>query len=70
MNGEIGIRAAARGDEDALSAVGKASFLEAFAGILDGGDIIAHCERQHAPTGWPTPACASGWRKPRRAGRR
>jgi ribosomal protein S18 acetylase RimI-like enzyme len=50
MNGEIGIRAAARGDEEALSAVGKASFLEAFAGILDGGDIIAHCERQHAPT--------------------
>ncbi|ELX09670.1 acetyltransferase GNAT family [Janthinobacterium sp. HH01] len=48
MSGEIGIRAAARGDEEALSAVGKASFLEAFAGILDGGDIIAHCERQHA----------------------
>jgi ribosomal protein S18 acetylase RimI-like enzyme len=44
----IQIRAAARGDEEALSAVGKASFLEAFAGILDGGDIIAHCERQHA----------------------
>jgi len=48
MSNEIGIRAAARGDEEALSAVGKASFLEAFAGILDGGDIIAHCERQHA----------------------
>ncbi|MFS2003621.1 GNAT family N-acetyltransferase [Duganella sp. CT11-25] len=45
---EIQIRTAARGDEEALSAVGKASFLEAFAGILDGGDIIAHCERQHA----------------------
>ncbi|SHM26195.1 L-amino acid N-acyltransferase YncA [Duganella sacchari] len=45
---DILIRAAARGDEEALSAVGKASFLEAFAGILDGGDIIAHCEKQHA----------------------
>lgn len=48
MSGEIVIRAAVRCDEEALSAVGKASFLEAFAGILDGGDIIAHCERQHA----------------------
>jgi ribosomal protein S18 acetylase RimI-like enzyme len=45
----IQIRAAASGDEEALSAVGKASFLEAFAGILDGDDILAHCERQHAP---------------------
>lgn len=45
---EIQIRAAARGDEEALSAVGKASFLEAFAGTLDGSDIIAHCEKQHA----------------------
>lgn len=48
MSGEIAIRAAVRGDEEALSAVGKASFLETFAGVLDGGDIIAHCERQHA----------------------
>jgi ribosomal protein S18 acetylase RimI-like enzyme len=45
---DIEIRPAAHGDQEALSAVGKASFLEAFAGILDGGDIIAHCERQHA----------------------
>ena len=45
---DIRVRAAVRGDENALSAVGKASFLEAFAGILDGADILAHCERQHS----------------------
>ncbi|HEX8405093.1 MAG TPA: GNAT family N-acetyltransferase [Duganella sp.] len=49
MSFDVGIRAGVSGDEQALSAVGKASFLEAFAGILDGANIIAHCEREHAP---------------------
>ena len=49
MGFDMSIRAGAAGDEQALSAVGKASFLEAFAGVLDGADIIAHCESQHAP---------------------
>jgi ribosomal protein S18 acetylase RimI-like enzyme len=49
MSFDIGIRAGTAGDEQALSAVGKASFLEAFAGVLDGDDILAHCESQHAP---------------------
>lgn len=28
--------------------VGQASFLETFAGVIGGGDIVAHCQRQHA----------------------
>src|SRR5687767_5130742 len=44
----VHIRAAAPGDEDALSLVGQATFLETFAGLLDGNDILAHCRGQHA----------------------
>jgi GNAT superfamily N-acetyltransferase len=36
------------GDEAALSLLGQATFLESFAGVLDGADIIAHCARQHS----------------------
>ena len=43
----ITIRPCVKGDEQALALVGQATFLEAFAGILDGADIIAHCQRQH-----------------------
>lgn len=43
------IRAARQGDAEKLAAVGQASFLETFAGILEGADILAHCARQHAP---------------------
>lgn len=35
-------------DCPALSLVGAATFLEAFAGILDGEAIIAHCMSQHS----------------------
>jgi diamine N-acetyltransferase len=49
MSPEIRIRRAAPGDEAALSLVGAATFLDAFAATLDGGDILAHCRRQHAP---------------------
>lgn len=45
---DIQIRPASAGDEAALALLGQATFLEAFAGILDGADIIAHCARQHA----------------------
>jgi len=44
----VTIRRAARGDEVALSLVGQASFLESFAGTLDGGAIVAHCLKQHS----------------------
>jgi GNAT superfamily N-acetyltransferase len=43
------IRGCTPGDEAALSLLGQATFLETFAGILDGADIIAHCARQHSP---------------------
>jgi len=31
-----------------LALVGSASFLEAFAGVLEGDDILAHCRSQHS----------------------
>lgn len=42
------IRPAAPGDEKRLALVGAASFLEAFAGVLPGDDILLHCARQHS----------------------
>lgn len=42
------IRPCRPGDEDALALVGQATFLETFAGILPGSDIVAHCRGQHA----------------------
>ena len=42
------IRTCAPGDEIALSLVGQASFLEAFAGAVAGQDVLAHCINQHA----------------------
>lgn len=44
------IRLCRPGDEDALALVGQATFLETFAGVLPGSDIVAHCRRQHAPS--------------------
>jgi ribosomal protein S18 acetylase RimI-like enzyme len=44
----ISIRSCQRGDEVALALVGQASFLEAFAGVLSGSDILGHCARQHS----------------------
>lgn len=43
------IRVCGPGDEEALALVGQATFLETFAGILPGADIVAHCRREHAP---------------------
>ncbi len=43
------IRACVADDAPALALVGQATFLESFAGILNGSDILAHCARQHAP---------------------
>lgn len=42
------LRLCVPGDEQALALVGAATFLEAFAGTLDGADILAHCRHQHA----------------------
>jgi diamine N-acetyltransferase len=45
----ISIRPCGPGDENSLSVVGQASFLEAFAGIVSGRDILTHCRVQHPP---------------------
>jgi diamine N-acetyltransferase len=42
------IRRCVPGDEEELSLVGQAAFLEAFAGVISGRDIVAHCVHQHA----------------------
>jgi ribosomal protein S18 acetylase RimI-like enzyme len=48
MSLELSIRRAVTGDEDALALVGQSTFLETFAGILDGAAIVEHCRRAHA----------------------
>ncbi|MFD1041416.1 hypothetical protein [Pseudoxanthomonas kaohsiungensis] len=47
MVGEVSIRRASPGDEAALSLVGQATFLETFAGVLDGAAIVGHCAGAH-----------------------
>lgn len=49
MSGDplLRIRPAGPDDAAALALVGAATFLETFAGILDGQAIVAHCARQH-----------------------
>jgi diamine N-acetyltransferase len=41
------IRAAAEGDIDTLALIASATFLETFAGILDGQAIVKHCQTEH-----------------------
>lgn len=43
------LRQASKTDVDRLALIGAATFLETFAGILDGSAIIAHCAREHSP---------------------
>jgi ribosomal protein S18 acetylase RimI-like enzyme len=43
------IRPAGPEDAEALALVGAATFLEAFAGFIDGTGIVAHCAAQHSP---------------------
>ncbi len=49
MKPSVNIRVCAPGDETILSLVGKATFLESFAGMLDGKDILSHCMHEHSP---------------------
>jgi ribosomal protein S18 acetylase RimI-like enzyme len=46
----IVIREAGLGDEQRLAAVGAATFLEAYAGVLSADDILSHCTTEHSPT--------------------
>ncbi len=48
MKTNISIRRARQGDEEALALVGQATFLETFAGVLDGAAIIGHCQKAHS----------------------
>jgi len=48
------LRDADPGDADALALVGAATFLETFAGVLDGADVVAHCRAAHAPAAYAT----------------
>ena len=43
------LRRAGADDVDRLALIGAATFLETFAGILDGEAIVGHCARVHAP---------------------
>ena len=45
----VTIRRADEKDADALALAGATTFLETFAGVLDGEDILAHCRQQHSP---------------------
>ena len=44
----LSIRLADRADAPALSLLGSATMLETYAELVDGPDILAHCERRHA----------------------
>ena len=46
------IREAFPEDSDELALVGAATFLETFAGVLDGAAIVAHCRREHAASAY------------------
>jgi diamine N-acetyltransferase len=46
---KIDVRLCGPGDEHALALIGQATFLEAFAGVLSGDDILLHCATQHTP---------------------
>lgn len=48
MDTRITLRLCVPADAAALSLVGQATFLDAFAGTLDGADILGHCARQHS----------------------
>ena len=45
---ETAIRRASSADDAALAVVGQATFLETFAGVLDGAAIVAHCREAHS----------------------
>lgn len=46
---EILIRPCTPADADRLSIVAAATFIETYAGIVDGDDLVAHCRTTHAP---------------------
>lgn len=61
MTAHANIRLCAPGDEYALALIGQATFLETFAGVLGGKDIIAHCAEAHSPELYRTWLSESGY---------
>ncbi|WP_234047156.1 GNAT family N-acetyltransferase [Luteolibacter pohnpeiensis] len=45
---DVEIRKCVAGDEELLALVGKATFLESFAGMIFGQDVVEHCIVQHS----------------------
>lgn len=48
MDSAVTIRRAGRDDAEVLSLVGGATFLETFAGLFDGADIVEHCRTKNS----------------------
>lgn len=48
MSREILLRRCTQSDADSLALIGQATFLEIFAGVLPGRDIIKHCANAHS----------------------
>ena len=48
----VTVRACTEADAAALAVIGAATFLEAFAGIVPGDAILAHCARNHLPAAY------------------
>lgn len=58
------IRRATNGDAATLALIGSATFLETFAGVLEGADIVEHCAKQHSAAiydAWLTNPHAAVW---------
>ncbi|MFZ5669338.1 MAG: GNAT family N-acetyltransferase [Pseudomonadota bacterium] len=49
MSTEVALRPCTAADAGRLSVVAAATFLETYAGIVDGEDIVRHCATTHAP---------------------
>jgi ribosomal protein S18 acetylase RimI-like enzyme len=45
----VSLRVATPEDAARLAFIGRATFLETYAGMLPAADILAHCQTQHAP---------------------
>jgi ribosomal protein S18 acetylase RimI-like enzyme len=54
------LRTAGPADAAALALVGGASFLDSYAGLLPGHEMVAHCARHHTAPSWQTLLNESG----------
>jgi ribosomal protein S18 acetylase RimI-like enzyme len=57
------VREAGTGDADRLALIGSTTFLETFAGVLDGSAILEHCRKEHGASAYSATlaAGASSW---------